>query len=52
MAIRISISFSEKNVDDIKILNYLQTKRSKSIFVKELIEEYMRKEEEEQNGQK
>lgn len=47
MAIRVNISFREGSAEDLKILNYLETKRSKSIFIKELIEKEMQKEEEE-----
>lgn len=49
MAIRMAISFSEKNIDDIKVYNYLQSKRSKSIFIKNLVQEHMEKEEREKN---
>lgn len=44
MSLRICISFAETNVNDIKIYNYLQNKRSKSIFIKELIEKHMENE--------
>ena len=50
MSLRICISFAEKNVDDIKIYNYLQEKRSKSIFIKELIEKHMKNEQNEQKN--
>ncbi|MCD3211090.1 hypothetical protein G8T71_06940 [Clostridium botulinum C/D] len=45
MSIRISISFSERNIDDIKVYNYLQQKRSKSIFIKNLVQKHMEDEE-------
>jgi len=40
--IRVSISFANTE-KDYKVYQYLQTKRDKSNFVKELIEEYMLK---------
>ena len=44
MAIRISISFRETFIEDIKILKFLETRRSKSIYIKELISQDMKKE--------
>lgn len=45
MSIRISISFSERNIDDIKVLNYLESKRNKSVFIKDLVQKHMEEEE-------
>jgi len=38
---RISISFRKTWEKDIQILNFLETKRNKSIYIKELIEKDM-----------